>query len=158
VRLRHSKAGPPAFGDLVGPPHPMSNLRPIIYAQPTGTSTEHPYSLGEFTGQVKDVDFQFRLARERQDAMNHTFWTGSNARFFAGKQAAIDTVLSAPVTSSLSAEEKQHMVDDAVNAFYARWLRDESPAQRRYYTEWSRSNWTTLSLAFRSAVSRWFKG
>ena len=71
---------------LVGPPDPVSNLRPVIYDEGerglgTGkdgesaprSSPTHPYSLDEFDGDP--TDYQWRIERKRLDAYNHVFWT-----------------------------------------------------------------------------------
>ena len=74
---------------LVGPPDPVSNLRPVIYDEPEGsvegkrrritvvertkTSPTHPYSLEEFDGDP--ADYSWRLERKRLDAYNHAFWS-----------------------------------------------------------------------------------
>lgn len=61
--------------DLIGPPDPVSNLRPVIYddAPPTAPPTSHPYSLKEFTGDTRE--YQWKVQRQEVDAMNHNFWT-----------------------------------------------------------------------------------
>lgn len=73
---------------LVGPPDPVSHLRPVIYdesahngrergvqtvVERATTSPTHPYSLEEFDGDPSD--YQWKLERKRLDAYNHTFWT-----------------------------------------------------------------------------------
>jgi hypothetical protein len=74
------------FSTLVGPPHPISNLRPVIYPSPSPRSTDasgsspslnHPYSLREFAGNAADTDefdLHFRLQRAALDKFNHDFW------------------------------------------------------------------------------------
>lgn len=67
---------------LVGPPDPISNVRPAIYHQEDpssstsyGDKVQHPYSLKEFT-QVESVqDYQVNLQKTQLDAFDHTFWT-----------------------------------------------------------------------------------
>lgn len=60
--------------NLVGPSHPLSNLRPVIYddALPKPSPKPgHPYSLSEFRG-VRD--YQWKLQRQQLDSFNHVFW------------------------------------------------------------------------------------
>lgn len=62
--------------DLVGPPDPVSNLRPVVYddAPPLPPSAvRHPYSLKEFTGDTRE--YQWKIQRQELDAYNHAFWT-----------------------------------------------------------------------------------
>ena len=60
--------------DLVGPPDPVSHLRPIIYddAPPPPPRVRHPYSLGEFTGDTRE--YQWKMQRQELDTLNHEFW------------------------------------------------------------------------------------
>ena len=66
--------------DTVGPPHPISNLRPVRYDSETrdselntaSHSPWHPYSVNEFSGDVQDI--QWRVDRQRLDAFNQAFW------------------------------------------------------------------------------------
>ena len=59
---------------LVGPPDPVSHLRPVIYddAPPPPPQARHPYSLKEFTGDTRE--YQWKMQRQELDAFNHEFW------------------------------------------------------------------------------------
>lgn len=61
--------------NLVGPPDPASNLRPVIYddALPPPPSPGSPYSLGEFAGDTRD--YQWKMQRQELDTYNQMFWT-----------------------------------------------------------------------------------
>jgi apoptogenic protein 1 len=62
--------------DLVGPPDPVSNLRPVIYDDPptpASSASSHPYSLREFTGDTRE--YQWKVQRQELDSFNHKFWT-----------------------------------------------------------------------------------
>ena len=62
--------------ELIGPPDPISNIRPTIFSgrhRRQGGET-HPYSLAEF-GWEDDVDLQWRIERERLNTFNHAFWS-----------------------------------------------------------------------------------
>ena len=61
--------------DLVGPPDPVSHLRPVIYddAPAPPSPTSHPYSLREFAGDTRE--YQWKVQRQETDAFNQAFWT-----------------------------------------------------------------------------------
>lgn len=62
----------------VGPPDPISHIRPVIYPRPNHKDDDlqaakrHPYSLHEFTGET--VTYQWRLQNQDIDDFSHTFW------------------------------------------------------------------------------------
>lgn len=66
---------------LVGPPDPISNIRPAIYHQEDpsssisyGDKVQHPYSLREFTQVEGAQDYQVNLQKTQLDAFDHAFW------------------------------------------------------------------------------------
>ena len=66
---------------LVGPPDPISNIRPAIYHQEDpssstsyGDKVRHPYSLKEFTQVETAQDYQVNLQKTQLDAFDHAFW------------------------------------------------------------------------------------
>lgn len=66
---------------LVGPPDPISNIRPAIYHQEDPSSStsyghkvQHPYSLKEFTHTESVHDYQSNLQKTQLDAFDHAFW------------------------------------------------------------------------------------
>jgi len=134
----------------VGPPDPVSNIRPIIYDdQPpedsahSKSSPTHPYSLDEFEGNPSD--YQWRIERKRLDAYNHAFWTESNSRFEAGKRAVLDGLPEGATPEYREA---------ALSEFYKRWLTQEQPRLREYSSEWNRRNFGEIMLAARAAIRR----
>jgi len=68
--------------NLVAPPDPMSNMRPIIYSDVSPAAPQprshHPYSLSEFTPEDsrggKPLELQFKLQRQQLDEFHHNFW------------------------------------------------------------------------------------
>jgi hypothetical protein len=65
----------------VGPPDPISNIRPAIYHQEDpssstsyGDKVQHPYSLKEFTQVGNAEDYQVNLQKTQLDAFDHAFW------------------------------------------------------------------------------------
>jgi apoptogenic protein 1 len=70
----------------VGPPDPVSNLRPTIYddLEPESSAphtsprtTIHPYSLFEFKGPdaSSNSELHWRLHRQQLDAFDQAFWS-----------------------------------------------------------------------------------
>jgi hypothetical protein len=75
LRLLHSTV---PTANYVGPPDPVSNIRPVLYNDLGSTTTEspqHPYSLDEFRNDSEDtLEYQWKLQRQQLDAFNDAFW------------------------------------------------------------------------------------
>jgi Apoptogenic protein 1 len=74
LRLFHSSV--PTL-NYVGPPDPVSNIRPVLYHDLDPTSVEsprHPYSLDEFRRDSDTLEYQWKLQRQQLDAFNDAFW------------------------------------------------------------------------------------
>ena len=80
LRLLHSSV---PTANYVGPPDPLSNIRPVLYndlSSTTADSPQHPYSLDEFHNESEDtLEYQWKLQRQQLDAFNDAFWR--NVRF-----------------------------------------------------------------------------
>ena len=66
----------------MGPPDPISHIRPAIYHQEDpssstsyGDKVQHPYSLKEFAQVENAQDYQVNLQKTQLDAFDHAFWT-----------------------------------------------------------------------------------
>lgn len=129
-----------ACRDLVGPPDPVSNLRPVIYDDlpVQSTNTIHPYSLKEFTGDPRE--YQWKVQRQQLDAYNHKFWADSNSRFNAALEARL-----ASLPADCSALEKEL----AMSAFYGSWLEQEQERLQAYNADWRKRNWDVIVLEAR---------
>ncbi|GAA6003313.1 hypothetical protein JCM10207_001857 [Rhodosporidiobolus poonsookiae] len=109
----------PPSRDLIGPPCPLSNLRPVYYAPlfphlhaaaSSGALSPHPYSLAEFPTtssspasarsqsqkrlqrvqrELHARDLEWRLTRYRLDAFNQDFWARTNTDFLRARDAYI---------------------------------------------------------------------
>ncbi|KAJ7097881.1 hypothetical protein B0H15DRAFT_772649 [Mycena belliarum] len=132
--------------DRVGPPHPISNMRPIIYDDDAPASTSrayHPYSLHEFDPEPSSpYKLQWKLQRQQLDDFHHTFWLESNTRFEQGKQEAL-----ARLPPSASLLDKEH----ALSEFYHQWVIQEDRRTGEYTEEWRQRNKSSLLLAARVA-------
>jgi len=65
----------------VGPPDPISHIRPAIYHREDpssstsyGDKVQHPYSLKEFAQAESTQDYQVNLQKTQLDTFDHEFW------------------------------------------------------------------------------------
>ncbi|WVQ83585.1 hypothetical protein IAT38_005726 [Cryptococcus sp. DSM 104549] len=144
--------------DLVAPPDPLSNIRPIIYASKPATqpSTNSPYSAAEFPpihGDVRleNMELEYRLRRERVDLMNHRFWANTNNEFNA--QLAL-RLAQLPPASDPPSEEDIRRKEDVLTKFYADWQMANQARQIQWVREWWREIWEGLKVQTRLYVLR----
>ncbi|XP_076167951.1 cytochrome c oxidase assembly factor 8 isoform X2 [Ptiloglossa arizonensis] len=80
IRLLHTKTHfnlkTPLRTDIIGPPDPISNLRPIIFAKYNGE---------------KKLETQYRKAREDTQLWNQNFWTQHNTSFIENFECTVGT-------------------------------------------------------------------
>ncbi|KAF8636585.1 hypothetical protein AX17_003396 [Amanita inopinata Kibby_2008] len=138
--------------DLIGPPDPVSHLRPVIYdnspASIQPTQLHHPYSLTEFNSSndpYGDLELQYNLQRQQLDAFNHQFWLDTNTRFEAAKVLILDAI-----PESATALDKER----ALSHFYKQWLMQESEKTDAYTREWRRRNFAIILLGARVEYRR----
>ncbi|KAJ7111561.1 hypothetical protein C8R43DRAFT_903959 [Mycena crocata] len=135
--------------DRVGPPHPISNMRPIIYDDETPASTsrvDHPYSLHEFDPEPSSpYKLQWKLQRQQLDEFHHSFWLESNTRFERGKDEALSRL---PSTATALDKER------ALSEFYRLWVIQEDSRTGAYTEEWRQRNKSSLILAARVACQK----
>ncbi|KAJ7774553.1 hypothetical protein DFH07DRAFT_952265 [Mycena maculata] len=135
--------------DHVGPPHPISNMRPMIYDEDAPASTQrayHPYSLHEFDPEpASPYKLQWKLQRQQLDEFHHTFWLESNTRFERGKQEALSRL---PETATALDKER------ALSEFYRQWVEQEDRRTGEYTEEWRQRNRSSLILASRVAYQK----
>ncbi|WWC68849.1 uncharacterized protein I206_102785 [Kwoniella pini CBS 10737] len=150
-RRRRSNANVPTSGvDLVAPPDPASNIRPIIYASKPSInpSTNSPYSASEFpTGssdaKLENMELEWRLRRERVDLMNHRFWATTNLTFEAQKAHRLSLL---PPASDPPTEEDERRREEALTQFYADWQIANQEKQIRWVKEWWREVWDGIKI------------
>ncbi|KAJ7273734.1 hypothetical protein B0H12DRAFT_508682 [Mycena haematopus] len=135
--------------DRVGPPHPISNMRPMIYDDDAPASTSrayHPYSLHEFDPEpTSPYKLQWKLQRQQLDEFHHSFWLESNTRFERSKEEALSRL-----PSTATALDKERTLSE----FYRQWLEQEHPTTDAYTEEWRQRNMASLTLAARVAYSK----
>ncbi|CCM02414.1 uncharacterized protein FIBRA_04512 [Fibroporia radiculosa] len=131
---------------LVGPPDTVSNIRPVVYDDDLPNQRAdltHPYSLREFKGDTRE--YQWKMQRQQLDAYNHTFWSNSNSRFEAAKNALLESL-----PDSCTEEDREF----ALSEFYRRWIVQETARQQEYDAEWRKQNWSSLLLAIRLSYEK----
>ncbi|KAF9131404.1 hypothetical protein BGW39_001834 [Mortierella sp. 14UC] len=117
---------------LVGNPHPVSNLRPVLYPIPASESKE---------------DRLFREQRERVDAFNQNFWVNNNAMFNKAK---------AEYEEKIRAQNGNHPVTtDELSVFYKDFLDKAYERQLNYNRQWWIENISLLLPAAKAAVRKW---
>jgi len=144
--------------DLVAPPDPISNIRPVIYASPAPPrrSSNSPYSAGEFPysdgqARLQDLELEWRMRRERVDMANHRFWAATNLEF----QAQLDRRLSMlpPAEEPPSADDIRRR-EDCLTQFYADWQIANRDKQAKWVKVWWREIWAGLKMQLRVHVAR----
>jgi len=137
---------------LVGPPHSVSNLRPVIYST-VGHSRgrAHPYSVTEFSGPGaatgSDLNWQVAWTLTGNDRSSHAFWLDSNTRFNAAKQAVLDSHASIPIDDP---QAREVALDAALSRFYRAWLAQEDRRQRTYTWNMYTRTLNGIRLAFKN--------
>ncbi|WVQ62812.1 uncharacterized protein L199_000961 [Kwoniella botswanensis] len=150
-RRRRLRNDVPTSGvDLVAPPDPQSNIRPIIYASKPSInpSTNSPYSASEFpTGsrdaRLENMELEWRLRRERVDLMNHRFWATTNLSFEALKAHRLSLL---PPASDPPTADDERRKEDMLTQFYADWQIANQERQIRWVKEWWREVWDGVKI------------
>ncbi|KIK57776.1 hypothetical protein GYMLUDRAFT_172092 [Collybiopsis luxurians FD-317 M1] len=151
TRLLHASAT--LSRHLVGPPHPISHLRPVIYDDapppPKPTFLTHPYSLQEFHPEParnsNAYEMQWKLQRQQLDDMSQNFWLDSNTRFEAAKNAVLTSL-----PDSATPLDKEI----ALSEFYKQWLLQEKERVDGYARLWRARNWANIIFAARVQYSK----
>ncbi|KAL4706321.1 hypothetical protein ACJJTC_004930 [Scirpophaga incertulas] len=109
--------------DMIGPPDPVSNLRKIIFKQPSNET---------------QLEKQYRKLRSEIQNWNHDFWTQHNSRFFQEREEYLKRNLP---------EGKQNLTADEMSVFYKAFLDKNWTSHIAYNKEWYRKNFTLLLLS-----------
>ncbi|ORX36360.1 hypothetical protein BD324DRAFT_651599 [Kockovaella imperatae] len=143
--------------DLVAPPDPVSNIRPMIYAHASRLPTlSSPYSSAEFPyaekdAKMQDLELEWRLRKERLDVMNHKFWAATNLDF----QARLANRLAAlPSASDPPTDEQTALREEVMSQFYADWLAANKYKQVEWVKVWWRELWASLKMDLRLHIAR----
>ncbi|XP_076670704.1 COA8 family protein CG14806, mitochondrial-like isoform X1 [Andrena cerasifolii] len=116
--------------DIIGPPDPISNLRPIIFARsPNETNLEKRY----------------REAREATQLWNQDFWLRHNASFIEERKRFQD---------DLKLQGKELITADDMSVFYKQFLDKNWKTHLNYNVAWYRRNIQLLFLEIGVRVSK----
>ncbi|XP_067638249.1 COA8 family protein CG14806, mitochondrial [Eurosta solidaginis] len=119
--------------DYVGPPHPISNIRPYIRHVP------------------KDETPLERRLRQRQNEVekwNHEFWLQHNKSFYEERKKFLNT---------FAPENPADVPADKMSEFYKSFLDKNKQSHLRYNYLWYSKNFELLKLSFMVQIQRLFK-
>ncbi|TKS87173.1 Apoptogenic protein 1, mitochondrial [Collichthys lucidus] len=129
--------------DWIGPPNPLSNLRPIVYHVPEN-----------------ETELEKRLRHLRQDTedWNHEFWTKQNVMFTKEKDAFIFSQLNAKGLSVCDEQGRRRALNaEEMAVFYKSFLDTNRVRHAEYNREWYRRNFTITLLMARVALNNMWK-
>ncbi|XP_068573662.1 cytochrome c oxidase assembly factor 8 [Cebidichthys violaceus] len=131
-----------ATHDWIGPPNPLSNLRPIVYHVPDDES---------------ELQRRLRHLRQETEDWNHDFWTKQNISFSKEKDAFIFSQLkSKGLTVRDEQGRRRSLNSEEMAVFYKRFLDTNVTRHADYNREWYRRNFTiTLLMARVTLKNMW---
>lgn len=157
----------------VGPPDPVSHLRPVVYAsseereQAGGARTAHPYSLAEFSQPLGRVvgarggvgahhgRMLQRLEAARLDARLQSIWLDQfNQRFWTDNNARFERALA-----EYEAQDAQGAVEppqERTARFYRAWLAANATRLRAYNHMLWDASMSVVMAQVRLAVVQWY--
>nr|XP_057947166.1 cytochrome c oxidase assembly factor 8 [Doryrhamphus excisus] len=134
--------------DWIGPPNPLSNLRPVVYRVPENES---------------ELEERLRTLRQDTEDWNHNFWTKQNIDFSQEKEAFIASQLKAKGLSERDEQGRRRALSsEEMAVFYKSFLDKNRERHVIYNKEWYRRNFTitflmarvTLHNLWRSATNK----
>ncbi|RVE66344.1 hypothetical protein OJAV_G00106260 [Oryzias javanicus] len=135
--------------DWIGPPNPLSNLRPIIYRIPEEES---------------ELEKRLRNLRQETEDWNHKFWTKQNLNFSKEKEAFLVSQLSVKGLTLRDPDgRRRSLSSEEMAVFYKSFLDKNRIRHASYNKEWYRRNFTitllmarvVLSSMWRTFTQRW---
>lgn len=133
------RPSPSSTHDWIGPPNPLSNLRPIVYHVPENES---------------ELEKRLRHLRQETEDWNHEFWTKQNLTFSKEKEAFIISQLKAKGLTLRDEDGRRRSLDSEEMAeFYKSFLDKNRTRHADYNKDWYRRNFTITLLMARVALS-----
>lgn len=129
--------------DWIGPPNPLSNLRPIVYHIPENET---------------ELEKRLRHLRQETEDWNHDFWTKQNITFGKEKEAFIISELkSKGLTLRDEQGRRRALSSEEMAEFYKSFLDKNRTRHAQYNNEWYRRNFTITLLMARVALNNIWK-
>ncbi|XP_078134421.1 cytochrome c oxidase assembly factor 8 [Sander vitreus] len=128
--------------DWIGPPNPLSNLRPIVYHVP---------------GNESELEKRLRHLRQETEDWNHDFWTKQNISYSKEKDAFIFASLKAKGLTVRDEQGRRRALNsEEMAVFYKSFLETNRLRHADYNKEWYRRNFTiTLLMAQVALKNMW---
>nr|XP_061798615.1 cytochrome c oxidase assembly factor 8-like [Nerophis lumbriciformis] len=137
------RPAPSATHDWIGPPNPLSNLRPIIYREAKNES---------------EVEKRLRNMRQDTEDWNHQFWAEQNLTFGKEKHAFIVSQLKAKgLTERDQQGRRRTLSSEEMSVFYKSFLDKNRVRHANYNREWYRRNLSITFLMARVALDNLWK-
>ncbi|XP_077476803.1 cytochrome c oxidase assembly factor 8 [Stigmatopora argus] len=134
---------PSATHDWIGPPNPLSNLRPIIYRKGKNES---------------EVERRLRNMRQDTEDWNHIFWAEQNLMFAKEKDAFIVSHLKTKgLTECDQKGRRRTLSSEEMSIFYKNFLDKNRVRHACYNREWYRRNLSITFLMARVALHNLWK-
>ncbi|XP_042356986.1 cytochrome c oxidase assembly factor 8 [Plectropomus leopardus] len=129
--------------DWIGPPNPLSNLRPIVYRVPENES---------------ELEKRLRHLRQETEDWNHDFWTKQNISFSKEKEAFIISQLKAKGLTVRDEQGRRRTLNsEEMAVFYKSFLDTNRIRHANYNKEWYRRNFTITLLMARVALKNMWR-
>ena len=125
--------------DLIGPPDPASNLRPVKFKVPENET---------------ELQKRLRLLRQETQEFNQKFWSEHNAEFVKGREDHIAKVLKEKYENDVT---KTTISAEEMSVYYKKFLDSKWKAHIDYNLEWQKRNFSILFLAFRVQLESIFQ-
>ncbi|XP_073339047.1 cytochrome c oxidase assembly factor 8 [Pagrus major] len=137
------RPAPSSTHDWIGPPNPLSNLRPIIYHVPENET---------------ELEKRLRHLRQETEDWNHDFWTRQNITFSKEKETFIISQLKAKgLTVRDEQGRRRALSSEEMAVFYKSFLDKNRIRHANYNKEWYRRNFTITLLMARVALNNMWK-
>ncbi|XP_051241390.1 cytochrome c oxidase assembly factor 8 [Dicentrarchus labrax] len=137
------RPAPSSTHDWIGPPNPLSNLRPIVYHVPENET---------------ELEKRLRHLRQETEDWNHDFWTNQNITFSKQKEAFIISQLNAKGLTVRDEQGRRRTLNsEEMAVFYKSFLDKNRVRHANYNNEWYRRNFTITLLMGRVALNNMWK-
>lgn len=137
------RPAPSTAHDWIGPPNPLSNLRPIVYRVPERET---------------ELEKRLRTLRQETEDWNQDFWTKQNMTFTKEKESFITSQLCTKGLSRRDEQGRRRSLDsEEMAVFYKSFLDRNRTRHANYNKEWYRRNFTITFLMARVALQNMWK-